>query len=153
MKRTAIYARFSSELQQEHSIDDQIALCRNYAVKNGLNVVATFDDRARSGSSIYGRNGLMELLSPAREKKFDIVLTEALDRLSRDQEDLAGIWKRLSFFGIELRAVHEGTADSIQIGLRGLMGSLFLTDLAHKVRRGLQGVVRSGPSPGGRAYG
>ena len=153
MKRTAVYARFSSELQQEHSIDDQISLCRNYAAKNGLDVVATFCDRARSGSSIYGRDGLMELLSAAREGKFDVILTEALDRLSRDQEDLAGIYKRLNFLGIELRAVHEGTADSIQIGLRGLMGSLFLTDLAHKVRRGLQGVVRSGRNPGGRAFG
>lgn len=153
MKRTAVYARFSSELQQERSIDDQFAVCRNYAVKNNLNVVATFADRARSGSSIYGRDGLMELLSAAREKKFDVVLTEALDRLSRDQEDLAGIWKRLNFLGIELRAIHEGPADSIQIGIRGLMGSLFLTDLAHKVRRGLQGVIRDGRSAGGYAFG
>jgi site-specific DNA recombinase len=153
MKRTAIYARFSSELQQERSIDDQVALCRNYARKNGLNVVIAYDDRARSGASIYGRDGLMELLSSAREGKFDVVLTEALDRLSRDQEDLAGIYKRLKFLGIELRAVHEGTADNIQIGIRGLMGSLFLADLAHKVRRGLEGVVRAGRSPGGRAYG
>ena len=153
MKRTAVYARFSSELQQERSIDDQFAVCRNYAIKNNLNVVSSFADRARSGSSIYGRDGLMELLSAAREKKFDVVLTEALDRLSRDQEDLAGIWKRLNFLGIELRAVHEGTADSIQIGLRGLMGSMFLTDLAHKVRRGLQGVIRDGRSAGGFAFG
>ena len=153
MKRTAVYARFSSELQQERSIDDQFAVCRNYAMKNNLNVVATFADRARSGSSIYGRDGLMELLSAAREKKFEVVITEALDRLSRDQEDLAGIWKRLNFLGIELRAIHEGAADSIQIGIRGLMGSLFLTDLAHKVRRGLQGVIRDGRSAGGYGFG
>ena len=153
MKRTAIYARFSTELQQERSIDDQISLCRNYAAKNELDVVAKYEDRARSGASIYGRDGLTALLDAAREGKFDVVLTEALDRLSRDQEDLAGIWKRLNFLGIELRAVHEGTADQIQIGVRGLLGSLFLVDLAHKVRRGMQGVVRDGRSPGGRAYG
>ena len=153
MKRTAIYARFSTELQQERSIDDQISLCRNYAAKNELDVVAKYEDRARSGASIYGRDGLTALLDAAREGKFEVVLTEALDRLSRDQEDLAGIWKRLNFLGIELRAVHEGTADQIQIGVRGLLGSLFLVDLAHKVRRGMQGVVRDGRSPGGRAYG
>jgi site-specific DNA recombinase len=54
---------------------------------------------------------------------------------------------------LSLRAVHEGTADNIQIGIRGLMGSLFLADLAHKVRRGLESVVRAGRNPGGRAYG
>lgn len=153
MNKTAIYARFSTELQQERSIEDQFVLCRAYAAKNGLEVVATYEDRARSGASIYGREGLMRLLDAARERQFDIVLTEALDRLSRDQEDLAGVWKRLNFLGIELRAVHEGTADQIQIGIRGLLGSLFLTDLAHKVRRGMDGVVRDGRNPGGRAYG
>ena len=153
MKRTALYARFSSELQQDRSIDDQFEVCRNYAIKNNLEVISTYADRARSGSSIYGRDGLIDLLAEAREGKFEVVVTEALDRLSRDQEDLAGIWKRLNFLGIELRAVHEGMADSIQIGLRGLMGSMFLTDLAHKVRRGLQGVIRDGRSAGGYAFG
>ncbi len=153
MKRTAIYARFSAELQNERSIEDQTALCRSYAERNGWSVVAIYDDRARSGASIYGRDGLMRLMDAARDGKFELILVEALDRLSRDQEDLAGIWKRLNFLGIELRAVHEGKADQVQIGVRGLLGSLFLTDLAHKVRRGMDGVIRAGRNAGGRAYG
>ncbi|MEM7693263.1 MAG: recombinase family protein, partial [Pseudomonadota bacterium] len=153
MKRTAIYARFSTELQNDRSIEDQVVLCRVYAERNNLDIVGTFSDRARSGASVYGRDGLMELLHSAREGRFDVILVEALDRLSRDQEDLAGIWKRLSFAGIELRAVHGGTADQVQIGVRGLLGSLYLTDLANKVRRGMDGVIRDGRYPGGRAYG
>jgi DNA invertase Pin-like site-specific DNA recombinase len=140
MKRTVIYARFSTELQHDRSIEDQVALCRGYAERNDLSIVAVYNDRARSGATVHGREGLMQLLAAARDHAFDVVLVEALDRLSRDQEDLAGIWKRLNFLGVELRAVHEGTADQIQIGVRGLLGSLFLTDLAHKVRRGMQGM-------------
>ena len=101
--RTAIYARFSTELQHERSIEDQFALCRAYAAKNGLEVAAVYDDRARSGASILGRDGLMRMMDAARDGAFDVILVEALDRLSRDQEDLAGIWKRLNFLGIELR--------------------------------------------------
>ncbi|MBG0809895.1 recombinase family protein [Methylosinus sp. H3A] len=153
MRRAAIYARFSTELQHERSIEDQVAVCRNYAERNDLEIVGVYDDRARSGASMYGRDGLMRLLDTARDGAFDVILIEALDRISRDQEDLAGIWKRLNFLGVELRAVHEGVADQIQIGVRGLLGSLFLTDLAHKVRRGMQGVVRDGRHAGGRAYG
>ncbi len=153
MKRTAIYARFSTELQNDRSIEDQIHLCRTHAERQGLNVTATYFDRARSGASVYGRDGLMELLHSARGGSFDVILVESLDRLSRDQEDLAGIWKRLTFAGIELRAVHEGTADQVQIGVRGLLGSLYLADLANKVRRGMDGVVRDGRHAGGRAYG
>lgn len=153
MKRTAIYARFSSDLQRDRSIEDQVALCRDYASRNGLKIVAEYDDRARSGSSVIGRDGLMRMLEAAREGLVDVVLVEALDRLSRDQEDLAGIYKRLTHAGIEIRAVHEGRADIVQIGIRGLVGALYLQDLAHKVRRGMSGVVRDGRNAGGKAYG
>lgn len=153
MTKAAIYARFSTELQNDRSIDDQIALCRAYADRNGIEIAAIFDDRARSGASLFGREGLLALMDEARDRAFDIVIVEALDRLSRDQEDLAGLWKRLTFFGIEIRAVHDGRADAVQIGLRGLVGALYLQDLAHKVRRGLAGRVRDGRSAGGRAYG
>lgn len=153
MTRTAPYARFSTEQQNDRSIEDQMHLCRTHAERTGLTVTATFSDRARSGASVHGRDGLMDILLAARAGRFDVTLVELLDRLSRDQEDLAGIWKRLTFAGIALRAVHEGTADQVQIGGRGLLGSLYLADPAHKVRRGMDGVVRDGRHAGGRAYG
>ncbi|WP_342640911.1 recombinase family protein [Rhodoligotrophos ferricapiens] len=153
IKTAALYARFSSDLQKDRSIDDQLALCRTYCEKNGIPVAGEYVDRARSGASVLGRDGLERLMQDARSGLFTVVLVEALDRLSRDQEDLAGIWKRLRFLGVEVVAVHEGTADAIQIGVRGLVGALFLSDLAHKVRRGQTGVVREGRHAGGKAYG
>lgn len=153
MTRAAIYARFSTDLQSERSIDDQITLCQTYADREGLAVVAKFDDRARSGGSILGRDGLMLLMDQARAKAFDVVIVEALDRLSRDMEDLAGLHKRLSFLGIEIRAVHEGVVNTVLVGLRGLVGQLYREDNAHKVRRGQAGRVQHGLSAGGVTYG
>ena len=89
----------------------------------------------------------------SRSGHFEVVVVEALDRLSRDMEDLAGIHKRLQFAGIEIRAVHDGTADALMVGLRGLIGQMQREDGAKKVRRGLAGVIREGRSAGGRAYG
>ena len=152
-QRAAIYARFSTDLQTDRSIDDQLALCREHAGRLGLTVVATYTDRARTSASLIGRDGILRLMEDARAGRFDLVVVEALDRLSRDQEDLAGIHKRLDFAGIGIEAVHDGRADAIQVGIRGLVGHLFLADLKHKVRRGMQGVVRDGRSAGGRAYG
>ncbi|WP_352688569.1 recombinase family protein [Mesorhizobium australicum] len=99
MTRAAIYARFSTELQNEKSTDDQIVLCRTYTARHRLDVVAAYEDKARSGASMFGRDGLMRMMDAARERKFDVVIVEALDRLSRDMEDLAGLHKRLSFLG------------------------------------------------------
>jgi site-specific DNA recombinase len=152
-KRAAIYARFSTDLQNERSIEDQISLCRSYAEREGLAVISTYEDRARSGGSVMGRDGLLRLLDQAREKSFEVVIVEALDRLSRDMEDLAGIHKRLSFLGIEIRAVHEGVVNTVLVGLRGLVGQLYREDNAHKVRRGQAGRISKGLAGGGLTYG
>jgi site-specific DNA recombinase len=118
-----------------------------------MNVNEVHEDRARSDGSIMGRGGLLRLLDQARERSFDVVVAEALDRLSRDMEDLAGIHKRLSFLGIEIRAVHEGVVNTVLVGLRGRVGQLYREDNSHKVRRGLAGRVGQGLNAGGRAYG
>ena len=84
MKKAVIYARFSTDLQNERSIGDQVALCRNYAVREGMNVTEVYEDRARSGGSILGRDGLLWLMDRARDRSFEVIVVEALDRLSRD---------------------------------------------------------------------
>jgi len=152
-KRAALYARFSSDLQKDRSIDDQIAVCQTLASRDGLKIVKTFSDRAKSGASMFERDGLLDLMAAAKARKFDVVIVESLDRLSRDQEDLAGLFKRLSFYNVEIRTVNEGTATSIHVGIRGLVGSLFLADLGNKVRRGHNGRVREGKFPGAVTYG
>ncbi|MCL8486234.1 recombinase family protein [Bradyrhizobium denitrificans] len=152
-KTAAIYARFSTDLQNERSIEDQVSLCQSYAEREGLEVINIHEDRARSGGSVMGRDGLLRLLDQARDRCFEVVIVEALDRLSRDMEDLAGIHKRLSFLGIEIRAVHEGMVNTVLVGLRGLVGQLYREDNAHKVRRGQAGRVSQGLAGGGVTYG
>lgn len=153
MQRAAIYARYSSDLQNDRSIEDQLDLCDRFARSSGYQVSAQYSDRARTGTTIHGRDGLQRLIQDARRGTFSVVIVESLDRLSRDTEDLAGLYKRLKFAGIDIIAVHDGRADAIQIGIRGLLSSIFIDDLRHKTRRGLSGVVRDGRHAGGRAYG
>jgi DNA invertase Pin-like site-specific DNA recombinase len=153
MKPAAIYARYSTDLQSDRSIEDQIALCRAYAAREGLEVTAVYEDRALSGGSMIGRDGIASLMRDAADRRFEVVIVEALDRLSRDMEDLAGIHKRLSFADVIIRAVHEGEVTTVLVGLRGLVGQLFREDIKHKIRRGMAGRVRSGLSGGSLAYG
>lgn len=153
MKRAAIYARFSSDRQNENSCRDQIALCSAWAERHGISVTETFEDHAISGSSTVNRFGLASLMRAAGERRFDIVICEALDRLSRDQADLATIKKQLAFREIAIMTVQDGEVGAMHIGLKGLMGELYLADLAQKTRRGLTARVKDGASGGGRSYG
>ena len=81
------------------------------------------------------------------------MLAEALDRFSRDQEDTAGLFKRLTFAGVSIVTLAEGDITHLHVGLKGTMNALFLKDLADKTRRGLRGRVELGKSGGGLCYG
>ncbi|WP_171232748.1 recombinase family protein [Ruegeria sp. HKCCA4812] len=152
MTRVAIYARFSSQMQRDASIDDQMRLCRERAEREGWTVVDAYSDRAVSGASML-RPGLQALFNATQEGRVDLILAEALDRLSRDQADIAAIFKRLNFAGVCIVTLAEGEISELHVGLKGTMNQLFLKDLADKTRRGLRGRVELGRSGGGNSYG
>ena len=99
------------------------------------------------------RPGIQELIQDATRGRFTVVLAEAMDRLSRDQEDIAGLFKRMAFAGVKIVTLSEGDLTHLHVGLKGTMNALFLKDLAEKVRRGLRGRIEDGKSGGGNAYG
>jgi len=152
MTRVAIYARYSSDKQREASIEDQMRLCEERAAREGWKIVKRYKDQAISGASLM-RAGIQALMQDAQGHKFDVVLTESLDRLSRDQEDIAGVYKRLRFAGVKMVTLSEGEIAELHIGFKGTMGALYLKDLADKTRRGLRGRVEAGRSGGGNSYG
>jgi DNA invertase Pin-like site-specific DNA recombinase len=96
---------------------------------------------------------MQTLLEHAKKGKFDCVIAEALDRVSRDQEDIAAIYKRLRHSDILFLTLAEGEISELHVGLKGTMNALFLKDLALKIRRGQRGRVEAGKVPGGSSYG
>jgi site-specific DNA recombinase len=150
--RAAIYARFSTDMQRDASIEDQIRSCREYAARQGLKVVETYSDRAVSGASLM-RSGMQTLLRDGRSGAFDVVISEGLDRLSRNQADIAQIYQSLLFAEVMIETVSEGAISEMHIGLKGTMNALFLKDLALKTHRGLKGRALEGKSAGGLTYG
>jgi site-specific DNA recombinase len=152
MTRAVIYARYSTDQQRDASIEDQVRLCRERAAREGWEVAEVFADAGLSGASLM-RPGIQQLMKDGLAGKFNVVLAEALDRLSRDQEDIAGVYKRLRFAGVSIITLSEGEIGDLHIGLKGTMNALFLKDLADKTRRGLRGRVEAGKSGGGNSYG
>lgn len=152
MTRIALYARYSSDNQRDASIADQLRVCRVHAEKQGWQVVEEYTDHAISGASLL-RPGIQALISDATRGRFRYVLAEAMDRLSRDQEDIAGLFKRMAYSDVKIVTLSEGEVTHLHVGLNGTMNALFLKDLADKTRRGQRGRVELGKSGGGNAYG
>ena len=150
--RYAVYARFSSVLQNPRSIDDQIEFCRTRIAALGV-IVSIHADPSSSGTSMHDRPGLHALLDDAATDKMDAVCAEALDRISRSRADMPRIFSILQYHDVHLITLEEGDIDSTQVGVKGLMNQSFVETLAYKTRRGHLGVVREGRIPGGLSYG
>src|SRR5260370_42448545 len=118
--RAVVYARYSSDRQREASIEDKIRLCCKRIEHEGWEYLHAYTDRAMSGASAL-RPAYQGLLEDARHGQFDVVVAEALDRLSRDQEDVAGLFKRLRFAGARLLTLAEGEISELPVRLKGTM--------------------------------
>ncbi len=151
-QRVALYARYSSDAQNAASVEDQNRLCRRHAEREGWIIVGEHADAAISGA-IRDRPGLNRLMASVEKGLVDVVLSESLDRLARDLEHVASLYKRVTFHGAQIVTLSEGPVNDLHVGLRGAMAAMFLKDLAAKTHRGLEGRIRQGRAIGHPPYG
>jgi site-specific DNA recombinase len=162
MKRCAIYARFSTEMQRATSLEDQIRNCRQFAARMGWEILEphVYQDTAVSGFGVEHRPAYQQLVSAAlaAAPAFTVILVDDLSRLSRDLVETLTVYRRLKRNSIELVAVADGIQTThqmatLQITIKGLVNELYLDDLRDKTHRGLTGRALKGRSTGGRLFG
>src|SRR5688500_4054233 len=160
--RTSAYARFSSDLQKDTSLADQLSTCREFAQRQGWEWQdgQVYTDAGISGSSLEGRTGLQAALAAAASlpRPFDVLLVDDSSRVARDLPDALRVLQRLTFAGIRVVYVAQGidsTSEQAEtlVAVHGLVDSLFLREMAQKIKRGLRGQITRGFATGGRTYG
>jgi site-specific DNA recombinase len=156
------YARYSSDLQRESSIEDQIRKCRERAAVEGWSIVEEYIrfDEAMSGEALAGRTALQALLTAAKRipKPFNCVLIEDTSRLARNLSDQLRIIEIFKYHGVDVVAVTQGIDTAHEnartlLTVHGMMDEQYLVGLRQKVHRGQEGRVLQGFNPGGRCYG
>ena len=147
-----VYARYSTAMQSETSIDDQVASCRRRAAVLGYRVAAVYSDAA-IGGAVNERAGLGDLLRTACLGGVDAVIAESLSRLSRDQADVAYLYKLLTFNDVAILTLAEGRVTVMHIGLKGTMNAMTLSDIALTTKRAHVARVAAGRALGGPCYG
>jgi site-specific DNA recombinase len=155
--KTAAYCRFSSDAQREASIRDQFRNIEGYCARAGWPAPALFQDQAMSGSR-NDRDGYQAMLQAAEGGEFEVLVVDDLSRLSRDHIECAQVIRRLKYLKIRIVGVSDGIDTArdnykLETGLRGLIGELYLDELAAKTHRGLKGQALDGYSAGGLPYG
>lgn len=157
--RVGIYARYSSDLQSEASIEDQARRARELVARAGgdPSKARVFPDYAISGASL-DRPGLESLMRAVEAGAIDVIVTEDISRISRDVGDAAHIFKRLQFAGVPLISMSDGIDTSqkhakLNFTVKSMFADMYLDDLRDKTLRGLEGRMLAGFATGGVPYG
>jgi len=150
--KAALYARVSTDMQSESSVQEQLRRCRQYADLKGWEVVEEFTD-VGSGMNTE-REGFQALM----EADWDVVIAYKLDRFHRSSAN-AQLWaKHLNEVGRNFVAIDY---DIDTTSVHGRLIYTILTALAEmeveltkeRTRMGLQGVKNEGRWVGKPPYG
>lgn len=154
--RAALYARFSSDLQKEASVEDQFRECGRAADALGLEIVDYFHDAGISGGTSH-RPGYQALLAAARQKKFEIIVVEDLSRLWRNRSDYGSASAELEDLNVNLvTCVGDDTRRDgygLVLGIKSAIAEHQRREISYRTRRGLEGRALKGFSVGGKCYG
>ena len=159
-KILALYTRVSTIEQSEegYSIDEQERLLRSWAEKNNYEVYKCYSDRGISGKDIKNRPALKELLKDAEEKKFDMVISWKINRISRKLADVLKIVDILEKNDITFKSYSEPfetdtPAGKMQFQMMALIGEFERGTIAQNVKMGMCAKAKSGEWCGGRVLG
>lgn len=114
--KAVIYARFSSEKQNEASIEGQLRECMQYAEFNNIQVVGNYIDRAQSAKTDH-RPEFQHMIKDSYKDLFDTVLVWKLDRFARNRYDSAYYKNVLKKNGVRVISAKE----TISQGAEGIL--------------------------------
>lgn len=157
MMKAVIYARFSSDKQDENSINAQVRACTEYANQHKFDIVKLYIDEAISGKGekTTSRKEYQKMLKDTQKGLFDIILIHKYDRVARSLREHANLEKLLNDNNIRLIATAQdfGSSNEAKI-IKSMMWALseyYLDNLSNEVKKGLKETALKGLHNGGYA--
>ena len=142
--KVALYARVSSDKQDiDLSISAQLKALREYALRNGYQVIKEFVNEAQSGRSSL-RPFFREMIALARRpsKPFDAVLVWKYSRFSRNREDSILYKAMLKKAGVQITSINEPFYNSptgrLMEAIIESLDEFYSDNLGEEVTRGMR---------------
>lgn len=152
MKKAVIYARYSSDRQNEQSISGQVDVCRKWAEDNDIEIVGIYPDEALTGRTDM-RPNFQRMIKDAKSGRFDYVIVYKLDRFARNRYDSAIYKAQLKKYNVRIMSAMENIADGpegiiLESVLEG-MAEYYSANLSQNVLRGMHQRAELGKYMGG----
>ena len=147
-----IYARSSSQRQNETSIEAQLEECYRYCKQNNYNVVGEYIDRALSAKT-DDRPDFQRMILDSNKKLFNAIIVYQLDRFARNRYDSANYKAKLKKNDVKVFSVKEHISEDasgilVESVLEG-MAEYYSAELSQKVKRNLKLNAEKGLFNGG----
>ena len=153
-KTAVLYARYSSNMQTENSIEAQKIAVYNYAKSNGYKIIREYIDRAKSGTSTAKRDEFNRMLEDSAEGEFDYVIVHKFDRFARNRNDSRASKRILEENGVRVISVLEPVSEDpegiIMEGLAETMSEYYSANLSREVKKGFNVRALKCQNNGGR---
>jgi site-specific DNA recombinase len=155
--KAAIYSRKSKYTGKGESVENQIQLCREYAVKY-LNIsesdLLIYEDEGFSGRNTK-RPQFTKMMNDARLKKFDVLICYRLDRISRNVSDFSQLIKDLKKYGVDFISIREQFDTTTPMGrammyIASVFSQLERETIAERIKDNMTQLARTGRWLGGR---
>lgn len=139
MEQAVVYARYSSHNQNEMSIEGQIKAAEEYAARNGLVIIRTYEDRAKSGTNDR-RPGFQKMLEDCKKHEFSVIIVWKVDRFGRNKEEITFNKYKCKKEGVKVvyvaESIGEGNEAVILESVLEGMAEYYSKQLSTNVKRG-----------------
>jgi DNA invertase Pin-like site-specific DNA recombinase len=160
-KKAVAYYRHSAQDRQENSVEIQREQVRQFATEHGIEVIAEFSDRGKSGLSVDGRDGFTTMLRDyvqGGKEEFEYVLVLDVSRWGRFQEtDLSAYYtglciqhgKQVIYTSIGLPKKND-LLHGLHLSIERYRAASYSRELSGKVWKGSAKIAGSGYWAGGK---
>jgi site-specific DNA recombinase len=150
----AIYSRKSKFTGKGESTQNQIQLCEQYAKDHfNVNGIMIYEDEGFSGVNSH-RPEFQKMLKDAKEKRFNILISYRLDRISRNISDFSNLIELLQNKNIGFVSIREQFDTSTPMGrammyIASVFAQLERETIAERIRDNMLGLAKTGRWLGG----
>ena len=161
IKNVVMYCRTSSNLQADNfSIDGQTYVIKEYCKRNNLNIIDTYIDECKSGTTTKNRLEYERMINNIKinHKEIHAIVIYKLSRISRNMADLVNIVTLLESYNVNLISIEDNIDTSSPMGktmfyLLGAFAEMDRENIISNCKMGMKERAMKGLWNGGRAIG
>lgn len=141
MIKAVAYCRYSSDMQNQDSIEAQLREIKLFAQKNKMEIVHEYIDEALSGKTDE-REQFQKMIADAKKSIFDALIVHKIDRFARNRYDSAIYKAQLKRHGIKIYYAAQNLSDDpegrLMEGILESFAQYYSENLAAEVMKGMK---------------